>query len=415
MLDSLMAAGVPFRFSEDMRSISMDHDGTPPEGGPLDCRDTPDMVPILSVLASRARGKSALGHVAHVRLKESDRVASMLQLRKMGAKVEFDGNDMTFEGVQRLRGANLSSFNDHRVLMALTVAGSIATGVTELSYPHAYRISYPEFLDHMKALGVPAAVSGRVPRSRVQPMILDDLQRHASERPDGRAVVEVRADGAGASSRGASWRARPTGSRVALECLGGAARRHRRLPAAEPARVRDDRAGDALPRRDLRAADADLPRARGVVHAAQSGARTLFVPGVFRGRDYAAMAHALRGELPALEHVVVVDGPEPRAIRTAGRPAPRPDRSRSCCSPRARPASPRARSTATTTLMRAADHRDRPLRPQRRRRRVRPVAARPPDRLPVRDVDRDPARRAAGAPGGVGRRGRRSTRCSGSA
>jgi cyclohexanecarboxylate-CoA ligase len=163
VLDSLMAAGVPFRIAPDMRSISMDHDGAPPEGGPLDCRDIPDMVPILSVLASRARGRSALGHVAHVRLKESDRVASMLQLRKMGARIEFDGNDMTFEGVERLHGATLSSFNDHRVLMALAVAGSIASGVTELSYPHAYRISYPEFLDHMNALGIPAAVSRGVP------------------------------------------------------------------------------------------------------------------------------------------------------------------------------------------------------------------------------------------------------------
>jgi len=161
VLDNLMAAGVPFRIAEDHHSISMDHDGTPPEGGPLDCRDIPDMVPILSVLAARATGRSALGHVAHVRLKESDRVASMLQLRKMGAKIEFDGNDMTFEGVEQLQGATLSSFNDHRVLMSLAVAGSIATGVTELSYPHAYRISYPEFLDHMNALGIPAAVTGR--------------------------------------------------------------------------------------------------------------------------------------------------------------------------------------------------------------------------------------------------------------
>jgi cyclohexanecarboxylate-CoA ligase len=160
VLDSLMAAGVPFRIAPDLRSISIDHDGTPPEGGPLDCRDIPDMVPILSVLASRARGRSALGHVAHVRLKESDRVASMLQLRKMGAKIEFDGNDMTFDGVEQLRGTHLSSFNDHRVLMSLAVAGSTATGVTELSYPHAYRISYPEFLDHINALGIPAAVSG---------------------------------------------------------------------------------------------------------------------------------------------------------------------------------------------------------------------------------------------------------------
>lgn len=162
VLDELRSVGVPMRFAEDGLSISVQHDGTPPVSGRLDCRDIPDMVPILSTLASRARGTTVLSHVAHVRLKESDRVASMLQLRKMGAKVEFDGNDMEFEGVEQLHGAALSSFNDHRVLMALTVAGSTADGVTELSYPHAYRISYPEFVDHMNALGVPVAVTPRV-------------------------------------------------------------------------------------------------------------------------------------------------------------------------------------------------------------------------------------------------------------
>jgi cyclohexanecarboxylate-CoA ligase len=163
VLYSLRAAGMPIRFAADMRSISIEGDGVPPVGGRLDCRDIPDMVPILSTLAARARGRSVLEHVAHVRLKESDRVESMLQLRKMGASVEFDGNDLVFEGVAQLRGATLSSFNDHRVLMALTVAGSTATGLTELSFPHAYRISYPEFLDHMNALGIPAAITPRVP------------------------------------------------------------------------------------------------------------------------------------------------------------------------------------------------------------------------------------------------------------
>jgi 3-phosphoshikimate 1-carboxyvinyltransferase len=84
----------------------------------------------------------------------------MLQLRQMGARVEFDGNDMEFHGVKSLHGAALSSFNDHRVLMALAIAGSTAaSGITELSYPHAYRISYPEFVDHMTGLGIPMAVS----------------------------------------------------------------------------------------------------------------------------------------------------------------------------------------------------------------------------------------------------------------
>ena len=165
VLDELQGVGVPMQFAADGMSITIDHDGTPPVAGRLDCRDIPDMVPILSTLASRARGRTVLSHVSHVRLKESDRVTSMLQLRKMGARVEFDGNDMEFEGVDRLHGAELSSYNDHRVLMALAIAGSTASGVTELSYPHAYRISYPEFADHMNTLGIPIAVSSQVPDS----------------------------------------------------------------------------------------------------------------------------------------------------------------------------------------------------------------------------------------------------------
>lgn len=165
VLTELQGVGVPMKFAADGLSISIDHDGTPPIAGKLDCRDIPDMVPILSTLAARARGRTVLSHVSHVRLKESDRVVSMLQLRKMGAHVEFDGNDMEFEGVSRLYGAELSSYNDHRVLMALAVAGSTAEGVTELSYPHAYRISYPEFVDHMNTLGVPIGVTAPLPNT----------------------------------------------------------------------------------------------------------------------------------------------------------------------------------------------------------------------------------------------------------
>jgi cyclohexanecarboxylate-CoA ligase len=160
VLEELQGVGVPIQISADGMTLSIDHDGTPPVAGRLDMREIPDMVPILSTLASRARGRTVLSHVSHVRLKESDRVVSMLQLRQMGARVEFDGNDMEFHGVKALHGAKLSSFNDHRVLMALAVAGSTAVnGITELSFPHAYRISYPEFIDHMTGLGIPMAVS----------------------------------------------------------------------------------------------------------------------------------------------------------------------------------------------------------------------------------------------------------------
>ena len=84
----------------------------------------------------------------------------------------------------------------------------------------------------------------------------------------------------------------------------------------------------------------------------ESGARVLFVPDSFRGRDHAAMAQAVRPALPSLEHVVVLDPGvnfRPRTAFPLWAPRARvPIRSRSSCSPRARPASPRGRSTATT-------------------------------------------------------------------
>jgi len=70
----------------------------------------------------------------------------------------LDGDSVVCEGVGQLRGADLSSFNDHRVLMALAVAGSRSDGESRLTYPHAYRISYPGFLDDMTSLGMNLAV-----------------------------------------------------------------------------------------------------------------------------------------------------------------------------------------------------------------------------------------------------------------
>ncbi len=170
VLEELQGVGVPIAISADGLSVSIDHDGTPPLAGRLDMREIPDMVPILSTLASRARGRTVLSHVSHVRLKESDRVVSMLQLNKMGARVEFDGNDMEFHGVPELHGAPLSSYNDHRVLMALAIAGSTtSSGITEISYPHAYKISYPEFIDHMTGIGIPMAVQA----PQVEPLEAD--------------------------------------------------------------------------------------------------------------------------------------------------------------------------------------------------------------------------------------------------
>jgi 3-phosphoshikimate 1-carboxyvinyltransferase len=71
----------------------------------------------------------------------------------MGAEARVEGSRLLIRGVAGLKGAMLSSYNDHRVLMSLAVAATRACGETLLTYPNAYRISYPEFLEAMNHIG----------------------------------------------------------------------------------------------------------------------------------------------------------------------------------------------------------------------------------------------------------------------
>jgi 3-phosphoshikimate 1-carboxyvinyltransferase len=223
LLDVVRAMGLPMSRDPRTGMVRVRHDGVRLEPTEVDCRRVPDMLPVLSVLGTFAKGTTVLDHVAHVRLKESDRVAAMLQLNRMGGRLEQRGDRLVCQGVDHLHGADLSSFNDHRVLMALAVAGSRAEGETRLTYPNAYRISYPRFLEEMTAVGVPMAVespagvgrsardaAGERARARrradnsaheaafeaTSVPIGDHVRRWAAERPADPAVVQV-SEGAG--------------------------------------------------------------------------------------------------------------------------------------------------------------------------------------------------------------------------
>ncbi|WP_111719676.1 3-phosphoshikimate 1-carboxyvinyltransferase [Homoserinimonas sp. OAct 916] len=209
-LDVIRGMGLPMRVERRSGGLRVSHDGGPLEPIDVDCRDLPDMLPILSTLAATARGESILRNVEHVRLKESDRVTAMLQLNSMGADVTVDGGNLLIRGVEQLDNAHLSSFNDHRVLMSLAVAASAATGRSTLTYPNAYRISYPRFIEAMQTMGLdfqvekrPATSAGR-PLHAVGPaetpataetMTGPGWIRHwANARPHALAVVDARWD-----------------------------------------------------------------------------------------------------------------------------------------------------------------------------------------------------------------------------
>jgi cyclohexanecarboxylate-CoA ligase len=202
-MDVIAEMGVPLELDQRGR-VHVRHDGIRLRGVEVDCRPMPDMLPVLAAMGQFAEGETRFRNVAHVRLKESDRVVSMLQLNRMGGDVEVVDGELIVRGIEgELTGSPLSSFNDHRVHMALAIAASRAHGESSLTYPHAYRISYPDFLDDMSGIGLDLSVEADREREvesiaidqAAEIPIVDWVGRWVGERPEKTAVVDVRAGG----------------------------------------------------------------------------------------------------------------------------------------------------------------------------------------------------------------------------
>jgi len=116
-------------------------------GGIFDCNDTPDIVPTLAAIAPFARAPIEIVNVATLRVKESDRIATVAaELRKLGAKVEEREDALLILPGVSSDAAVIETHNDHRIAMSLAVAGlkrggvSIADeGVVSKSYPRFWR------------------------------------------------------------------------------------------------------------------------------------------------------------------------------------------------------------------------------------------------------------------------------------
>jgi 3-phosphoshikimate 1-carboxyvinyltransferase len=88
-----------------------------------------------------------------LRVKESDRIAALaVNLRAMGAEVEEREDGLRIPGGQKLRGAVIDSFGDHRIAMALAVAALRAEGDTTIKEADAAVISYPGFFEALEGV-----------------------------------------------------------------------------------------------------------------------------------------------------------------------------------------------------------------------------------------------------------------------
>ena len=123
------------------------------KGGVFSLKNCPDLVPIMSILALFAKGKTKLVGIHHARAKESDRISDLRnELLKVGACVEETDDALIIEPrLAYKRGSLLNSHHDHRLAMAFTVLGAkIGCRVKDIE---SSRKSYPAFVNDMKALG----------------------------------------------------------------------------------------------------------------------------------------------------------------------------------------------------------------------------------------------------------------------
>jgi 3-phosphoshikimate 1-carboxyvinyltransferase len=118
-----------------------------------------DEVPILAVAAALAEGPSEIRDAAELRVKESDRIRAIAaELGRMGARITERPDGLRIEGGTRLRGAMVGSGGDHRMAMALVIAGLLADGETVVEDTECIATSFPGFLTAVNDLaGSPAA------------------------------------------------------------------------------------------------------------------------------------------------------------------------------------------------------------------------------------------------------------------
>lgn len=124
----------------------------------IDANDIPDLLPVLAVMGTQASGKTSIVNVKNARIKETDRIHSMVQgLTRMGARVEEHEDGLTVYQ-STLTGNHLRGWGDHRTVMALAIAGLIASGETVIDDAEAINKTFPTFIETMQSLGANMSV-----------------------------------------------------------------------------------------------------------------------------------------------------------------------------------------------------------------------------------------------------------------
>ncbi|HEX2230875.1 MAG TPA: hypothetical protein VHG34_01665, partial [Nitrososphaeraceae archaeon] len=122
-------------------------------GGNFDLTNSPDLLPVVSILALKSTETVRIMGIAHARLKETDRVSNIaIELAKFGANVKELNDEISITPPTVIKNASVKTYNDHRLFMAFTIA-SLLTEKSIVEGAESVDVSYPNFIQDMINLG----------------------------------------------------------------------------------------------------------------------------------------------------------------------------------------------------------------------------------------------------------------------
>ncbi len=146
--DSLQGDKVIVDFVEKLRASGAD------ERLVFDGEDCPDIIPIFALACCLREGHTDIINLARLRIKECDRLkATAAELANLGADIVEKDTSLSINGVEKLRGAEVDSHDDHRMAMMLAIASTRAIGEVKITGAHSVSKSYPNFFDDFIRLG----------------------------------------------------------------------------------------------------------------------------------------------------------------------------------------------------------------------------------------------------------------------
>ena len=118
-------------------------------------KDIPDIVPPLAILASVANGTTRIYNAQRLRIKESDRIKSVVEMvNNLGGEAYETDDGMVIVGKPYLSGGTVSSYNDHRIAMAAAIASTVCNGEVRIKNAEAVSKSYPDFWKDFERLSL---------------------------------------------------------------------------------------------------------------------------------------------------------------------------------------------------------------------------------------------------------------------